>query len=128
MSKLRIAATRDGFRRCGRAWNRAPVDVDPSEFTEEQIEQLRADPSIIVTDAAGLEQAPAEDDPAALSPFFRERLVRLAVAAEGGADKAPTVPALRAATGIRNISAAERDEHWAAVQEARKAADSGTGD
>ena len=124
--KLAIAATRDGFRRCGRAWGVKPQIVSASDFTEEQLEALRADPNIIVTDGAGLEQAPAEDDPAGLSPFFRDRLVRLATAAavRDGTAK-PTVADLKAVTGIRDITAAERDTHLEAIKVAAGAGDEG---
>jgi hypothetical protein len=49
---LRISARVDGFRRCGRAWPASGVTVDASEFTEEQIATLKAEPNLVVTEVA----------------------------------------------------------------------------
>lgn len=45
---LRVSAKVAGFRRAGRAWSTTPEDVPASEFTKEQIAQLKADPSLTV--------------------------------------------------------------------------------
>jgi hypothetical protein len=45
---LRVSAKVAGFRRAGRAWSATPEDVPASEFTKEQIAQLKADPSLTV--------------------------------------------------------------------------------
>lgn len=43
---INVAAARDGYRRAGRAWMRAPVFVAMDELSKEQIEQLLRDPQI----------------------------------------------------------------------------------
>ena len=118
MKQLTIAAHREGFRRAGRAWSKAPVTVPAADFTKEQIAALRADPNLVVTD--GPPPVPEADDPAGVSPFYRERLIRLAVMATPGAGKdgKASVKAIRAATGLNDVSAAERDEHHKAAQAA----------
>lgn len=109
MSKLKIAATRDGFRRAGRAWTKEPQTVDASEFTEEQIEQLKADPNIFV--------APARAKPAApvIPAEVRTRSIGLAVEVLGARKEKPLVPAIRALTGIVDVSGEERDAAVAAL-------------
>ncbi len=44
---LRITAKRDGFRRAGRPWS-GTVEVSASEFTEEQLAALKAEPMLVV--------------------------------------------------------------------------------
>jgi len=46
---LTVSATRDGFRRCGMSFGKEPVDVT---VTPEQAETLKAEPLLIVTEAA----------------------------------------------------------------------------
>ena len=55
---LRITAKRAGFRRAGRAWPDTPTEVAVADFTEEQLEQLAAEPMLIIQPFEG-------DDPAA---------------------------------------------------------------
>ena len=115
MSKLKVAATRDGWRRAGRAWTKEPQTVDASDFTSEQIEQLKADPNIIVMPARAAPAAPE------IPPAVRERFVRLAVlhlSAESEGKK-PVVKDVQQITGLKDVTAAERDEHFAAVEAAR---------
>jgi hypothetical protein len=45
---LRVLAKRDGHRRAGRAWSTAPALVPVSDFSDAQLEQLEADPGLIV--------------------------------------------------------------------------------
>lgn len=50
MSKIiRIAARRDGFRRAGIAHSAASTDHPAERFTPAQVEQLLAEPQLIVT-------------------------------------------------------------------------------
>lgn len=124
MQHYAISASRDGFRRAGRAWTRAATVVAADDITEAQLEQLRADPNITVTETAAPEAAPsvaaaAPEDVATL----RGLLIR---AAMRGLDpdnpdhftKAglPEVAALKQATGLESVSAAERSELWDAEQ------------
>lgn len=112
MSKLKIAATRDGFRRAGRAWNRKPETVDASEFTKEQLEQLEADENIIVAPARAKPEAPE------IPAEVRTRLVGLAVELLDERDEKPVVPAIRTLTGLKDVSAEERDAAVAALAKA----------
>lgn len=45
-----VAAHAEGFRRAGRSWSCAPTTVAISEFTEAQIEQLKAEPMLVVVE------------------------------------------------------------------------------
>lgn len=47
---LRIAAKAAGFRRAGRAWSPQATDVLLSDLTKEQIDQLKADPELVVVE------------------------------------------------------------------------------
>lgn len=47
-SHLSIRALQGGFRRAGRAWPAEEVTVAIDEFTAEQVEQLLAEPMLIV--------------------------------------------------------------------------------
>lgn len=44
-----IAARTDGFRRCGRAWPAAGVEVAAEDLAEGDIERLRAESELVVT-------------------------------------------------------------------------------
>lgn len=46
------AARAEGFRRAGRLWPFEGVEVDESELSVEQIEQLLAEPMLVVTPIA----------------------------------------------------------------------------
>ncbi|SMF83029.1 hypothetical protein SAMN06265365_14839 [Tistlia consotensis] len=48
MSKLKVISKVAGFRRAGRAWSTEGETVDTSDFTEEQLEALKAEPKLIV--------------------------------------------------------------------------------
>lgn len=45
---LKVTAHRDGYRRAGRAWSKQPTIVKLSEFSNEQLDQLRLDPNVAV--------------------------------------------------------------------------------
>ncbi|GAB2182671.1 hypothetical protein DLREEDagrD3_28940 [Denitratisoma sp. agr-D3] len=47
---LRVAAKTKNFRRAGRAWSEQVTDVPLSDFTKGQVEQLKADPGLVVVD------------------------------------------------------------------------------
>lgn len=47
---LRIASKVEGFRRAGRAWSTTAVDVPASDFTEAQVNQLKAEPNLVVVE------------------------------------------------------------------------------
>ncbi|BCB26471.1 hypothetical protein SKTS_13570 [Sulfurimicrobium lacus] len=52
VAMLRVAARVNGFRRCGRAWPSAAVTVPASDFSGEQIDILKRDPELVVTEVA----------------------------------------------------------------------------
>jgi hypothetical protein len=45
---IRITARREGFRRCGVEHSLTTIEYDDSEFTDEQLEMLRAEPMLVV--------------------------------------------------------------------------------
>lgn len=47
---LRVKSKTEGFRRGGRAWSVAETEVAASEFTKAQLEQIRNEPELLVTD------------------------------------------------------------------------------
>lgn len=47
---LRVIAAQDGFRRGGRAWSKEPTEVALTDLTKEQIAQLKAEPTLAVTE------------------------------------------------------------------------------
>ena len=48
VTKLRISARHDGFRRAGRAWSKEPTTVSVDEFTEDQLQMLYLEPMLLV--------------------------------------------------------------------------------
>lgn len=52
MSQIQVVSAVDGFRRGGRAWSRTPTVVDTAELSAAQLEQLRAEPMLTVTEVA----------------------------------------------------------------------------
>ena len=142
MQQLAISAHRDGFRRAGRAWNRAATVVAVDDLTDEQLAQLTDDPNITVTRCApegAPESARAAEvmgpteayetgyaagtrDAAAGAMNVTELRAGLIRAAMRGLDPAdeshftndgyPEVAALKKATGLASIAAAERNTLW----------------
>ena len=131
MQHFAISAHRDGFRRAGRAWNREATTVAEDELTEEQLEQLRDDPNITVTPCAP--EGPAAEDGASSAevgepqevlrgmsvPELRGWLIRAAMRGLDPKDEAhfttdgyPEVAALKKATGLASVTAAERNTLW----------------
>lgn len=47
---LRITSQREGFRRAGRAWGKAPVDVPMADLSDEEIALLKAESMLTVED------------------------------------------------------------------------------
>ncbi|MEW5836897.1 MAG: HI1506-related protein [Pseudomonadota bacterium] len=52
VDKLVVRSLSAGFRRAGRAWPAEEVTVNADEFTAEQIEQLLAEPMLVVLPVA----------------------------------------------------------------------------
>lgn len=60
MSKINVKAKTDrGFRRAGLSFNRAGVDIDTKDLTKAQLEAIRDEPNLIVTDVEP-EETPAQ--------------------------------------------------------------------
>lgn len=59
VTHLVVAAKKDGFRRAGRVWSAAPTTVAADEFSDAEIEQLLAEPMLVVTPAAAADPAEA---------------------------------------------------------------------
>jgi hypothetical protein len=53
VTHLQVRSLVAGFRRAGRAWSTEEVTVDVAEFTAEQVEQLLAEPTLVVLPIAG---------------------------------------------------------------------------
>jgi len=45
---IRITAKKDGFRRCGLAHGKEPVEYPNDHFTAAQLKQLKAEPMLVV--------------------------------------------------------------------------------
>lgn len=45
---ISISSKHDGFRRCGIAHSAAPTDYPDDRFTSEELEQLQAEPMLVV--------------------------------------------------------------------------------
>lgn len=56
LARLSVCARQAGFRRAGRAWPAEAVIVEADEFTEAQIEQLLAEPMLVVKPVTEAEQ------------------------------------------------------------------------
>ena len=114
---IAVAAAHDGFRRAGRAWHTTPETVPVAEFTVEQLDALKADPSITVTPVADPEAAPqgrAERLQAGIARLNRDDPAHWTKSGK------PEVGALRAAARLGDISAAERDAAWEAFDKAQR--------
>ena len=122
-----ISAVRDGFRRAGRAWSRTAEIVPAGELTPDELEALGSDPGITITPCApegpaAPAAAPPPPAPGATVDELREALIRAGIGAlepgrEGHWTAAglPDVGAVKAATGLASVSAAERDRAWEAM-------------
>ncbi len=142
-----IKSKTDGFRRCGVAHSAEGRKFPDGFFTDEQLEQLEADPEISVTleeavpakleldngngdepadDAAAETDEAAEGAEAAAVEPEAEEMSDLAAAAgkaiEAGntiGSGAPSVEAMEDILG-RSITAAERDAAWKEWQQAQR--------
>lgn len=47
---LRVKSKTAGFRRAGRAWSTEVTDVAVSDFSKDQLAQLKADPELVVVE------------------------------------------------------------------------------
>lgn len=123
-----VTARRHGFHRCGVPHPASPVEYPAGHWSEEQLERLRAEPMLVVADTA-----PAGEVREFLKHLSEDLKIRTEigaaagrrsrlVAAAAGLDPdnpdhftrsgKPGVRALGAASGLTNVSAAERDAAW----------------
>lgn len=125
---LTVISRRAGFRRAGRQWPAEAVTVAVADFTPEQVQAILDEPMLLVTPTAHPSDADAgpagsgshTGEPAKAGHAERaDRAARLLAAVAALPDDAehrtaeglPEVKALRAATGLADVSAAERDAH-----------------
>lgn len=104
---IRIQSRKPGFRRCGIAHPKEPVEYSNDHFIEDEVAILEAEPVLIVTHH--------EDEPAEVT---LEDLVAAIDTldkldpANWTKDKGPKTEILEKATGGK-VSAIDRDEAWA---------------
>ena len=76
-ARLIVRSHADGYRRAGRAWSAAGVEIDEDEIGEAGLAALLADPRIQVTpapaDPAPADPAPADPEPADPAPAPKGR-------------------------------------------------------
>lgn len=123
---LVISAAHDGYRRAGMAFKNGENLLPTSQFTEAQLAQIQADPHLRYElhqeDVDGGDASGSVDGSAdALS--IAEAIMQLDPKNEDHFTKSgkPELKALSAIVG-RNVTGAERDEVWTAMQEAADAA------
>lgn len=125
---LRITSRRAGFRRCGVAHPAEATDHARGRWSAEEIEQLKAEPMLIVEEvevAAG-KSAKAPDSGGKRSEPTREDTIRTAMRnldRETQPDRftgsgKPKTEALQELTGLETVTARERDTLWAEIEAA----------
>lgn len=122
MDYLSITARTPGFRRAGRVWPGTPTIVPIEELTEEQLEQLRLEPELVVIPVAD-PGAPATSR--AAGPAAIERAARIfaleatvpAVDARRIRSGRLAIDALQAEPGLADVTTEERDAHYEAFHE-----------
>lgn len=55
--KIRIQSRQEGFRRAGIAHSTTPTDYEPDRFSKEELESLKSEPMLIVSE---IEDKPAK--------------------------------------------------------------------
>ena len=58
---IRITAKKDGFRRCGIAHGKEPVEYPNDRFSPAQLDQLQAEPMLVVETLEVKDKKPAEN-------------------------------------------------------------------
>lgn len=103
---IRIRSTKPGFRRCGIAHGKEPVEYADDHFTEDELAILKAEDVLIVTHH--------EDEPAEVT--LEDLVAAIGTLdkldpANWTKDKGPKTEILEKATGGK-VSAIDRDEAW----------------
>ena len=104
MSELLFIRSKNkrGFRRAGEFFPAKGKTIDPADFTESQLEQIKAEPMLIVTEGA---EAPIDDTPDELIEDIVEAIGMI------DPDKKPNVKDLENILD-KDITAAQRDAAW----------------
>jgi hypothetical protein len=63
---IQVVCATPGFRRGGQAWGPEPRVLPVSQFTEEQLEQIRAEPRLVVLDTVIEPEAQADTEAEAI--------------------------------------------------------------
>lgn len=121
---ISIASKREGFRRCGVAHTKGPVEYKDGAWDEEQLETLKAEPMLVVTSSqrqeTGGANAPALSEEAQLQAAIASLdVMDITLWTEGGK---PQVKVIEAVLG-RQISAADRDVAWKIFEGNREASE-----
>lgn len=106
---IRITSRKDGFRRCGIAHTKEPVEYPDDRFSEEGLEILKAEPMLIV-DTAEVTK-PSEPTEEKLIKAAKEAID----AGKTTNDGKPTVDAMTAILG-HPITSQDRDAAWEKIQ------------
>lgn len=67
MKMIRVISTKTGFRRAGRAWT-GTTELPASDLTKQQIEQLQAEPLLVVQEFEQAEEKPAGSEASGKAP------------------------------------------------------------
>ncbi|MCS0161632.1 HI1506-related protein [Vibrio alginolyticus] len=121
-----ISAAHDGYRRAGMAFKNGENLLPASQFTEAQLAQIQADPHLRYElhqeDVDGGDASRSVDGVSG-GVGLMDAIKQLDLSNEAHFTKSgkPDLKALSAIVG-RNVTGAERDEVWTAMQEAADAA------
>ncbi|ENM6044721.1 hypothetical protein AB8H57_002775 [Vibrio parahaemolyticus] len=123
---LVVSAAHDGYRRAGMAFKNGKNLLPASQFTETQLAQIQADPHLRYElhqeDLDGGDASGAVDGVSG-NVGLMDAIKQLDPSNDAHFTKSgkPELKALSAILG-RNVTGAERDEAWSAMQEAADAA------
>ncbi|MCS0442115.1 HI1506-related protein [Vibrio diabolicus] len=123
---LVISAAHDGYRRAGMAFKNGENLLPASQFTEAQLAQIQADPHLryeLHQEDVDGGDASGSVDGVSGGVGLMDAIKQLDLGNEAHFTKSgkPDLKALSAIVG-RNVTGAERDEVWTAMQEAADAA------
>ncbi|EJG1803528.1 HI1506-related protein [Vibrio parahaemolyticus] len=123
---LVISAAHDGYRRAGMAFKNGENLLPASQFTEAQLAQIQADPHLryeLHQEDVDGGDASGSVDGVSGGVGLMDAIKQLDLSNDAHFTKSgkPDLKALSAIVG-RNVTGAERDEVWTAMQEAADAA------
>lgn len=96
---IRISSKREGFRRCGVAHPKEPVEYPDDKFSKEEIAVLEAEPTLTVeyTEDPVIAETPAPEDMTVAA--LKGLLNKLKVSYDSSAKKAVLIDLVKANTG-----------------------------